>query len=335
MSTYYIGIKMGSTTTCIYKSGNGIVLKEPSLIAMPTNMKIKDVKAIGEDAKRLIGRVPNNITIFSPIANGVIQYEDLAVLMLKGFLKKIFPNRSIGQNIKAIVTTPISITPQEKKVFETTCFKAGIADVYLIPDVLSYAVGTGIDIQSETANMIVNIGGDTTNIATISNYSIINGYTLSFGGSIINVAIAKYIEETYNFYISTEQAEFLKTEICSLFETYTVSYDIVGLNKKTQSKEQLTINSTELYPIVKHYYSLIVNAINSVIQSSDPEVIADISKNGIYFYGGGASIIGLEKFMADNTTFKINLPDTSRSNILGTGVLIKYPQILKRIVKNT
>lgn len=326
---------MGSTTTCIYKSGNGIVLKEPSLIAMPTNMKIKDVKAIGEDAKRLIGRVPNNITIFSPIANGVIQYEDLAVLMLKGFLKKIFPNRSIGQNIKAIVTTPISITPQEKKVFETTCFKAGIADVYLIPDVLSYAVGTGIDIQSETANMIVNIGGDTTNIATISNYSIINGYTLSFGGSIINVAIAKYIEETYNFYISTEQAEFLKTEICSLFETYTVSYDIVGLNKKTQSKEQLTINSTELYPIVKHYYSLIVNAINSVIQSSDPEVIADISKNGIYFYGGGASIIGLEKFMADNTTFKINLPDTSRSNILGTGVLIKYPQILKRIVKNT
>ena len=335
MSTYYIGIKMGSTTTCIYKSGNGIVLKEPSLIAMPTNMKIKDVKAIGEDAKRLIGRVPNNITIFSPIANGVIQYEDLAVLMLKGFLKKIFPNRSIGQNIKAIVTTPISITPQEKKVFETTCFKAGIADVYLIPDVLSYAVGTGIDIQSETANMIVNIGGDTTNIATISNYSIINGYTLSFGGSIINVAIAKYIEETYNFYISTEQAEFLKTEICSLFETYTVSYDIVGLNKKTQSKEQLTINSTELYPIVKHYYSLIVNAINSIIQSSDPEVIADISKNGIYFYGGGASIIGLEKFMADNTTFKINLPDTSRSNILGTGVLIKYPQILKRIVKNT
>lgn len=335
MSTYYIGIKMGSSTTCIYKSGNGIVLKEPSLIAMPTNMKIKDVKAIGEDARRLIGRVPNNITIFSPIANGVIQYEDLAVLMLKGFLKKIFPNRSIGQNIKAIVTTPISITPQEKKVFETTCFKAGIADVYLIPDVLSYAVGTGIDIQSETANMIVNIGGDTTNIATISNYSIINGYTLSFGGSIINVAIAKYIEETYNFYISTEQAEFLKTEICSLFETYTVSYDIIGLNKKTQSKEQLTINSTELYPIVKHYYSLIANAINSVIQSSDPEVIADISKNGIYFYGGGSSIIGLEKFMADNTTFKINLPDTSRSNILGTGVLIKYPQILKRIVKNT
>ena len=335
MSTFYIGIKMGSTTTCIYKSGNGIVLKEPSLIAMPTNMKIKDVKAIGEDAKRLIGRTPNNITIFSPISNGVIQYEELAVLMLKGFLKKIFPNKTLGQNIKAIVTTPISISPQEKKAFETTCFKAGIADVYLIPDVLSYAVGNGIDIQSETANMIVHIGGGTTNIATISNYSIINGYTLSFGGSLINVAIAKYIEETYNFYISTEQAEFLKTEICSLFETYSVSYEIAGLNKKTQSKEQLTIQSTELYPIIKHYYSLIAEAVNSVIQSSDPEVISDISKNGIYFYGGGASIIGLEKFMTEKTTFKTNLPDASRTNILGTGVLIKYPQLLKKLIKNT
>ena len=103
MSTFYIGINFGSTTTCIYKSGNGIVLKEASLIAMPTNLKIKDVKAIGNDAKRLIGRVPDNISIYSPISNGVIQYEDLAVLMLKGFLRKIFQTRSFGQNIKAIV----------------------------------------------------------------------------------------------------------------------------------------------------------------------------------------------------------------------------------------
>ena len=335
MSTFYIGIKMGSTTTYIYKAGNGIVLKEPSLIAMPTNMKVKDVKAIGDDAKKLIGRLPNNITIFSPISGGTIQYEELAVLMLKGFLRKVFPNKTLGQNIKAIVTTPVSLSPQEKKVFETTCFKAGIADVFLIPDVLSYAVGNGIDIQNENANLIVNIGGETTNIAVVSNYSIINGFTLSFGGSIISVAIAKYIEETYNFYISTEQAEQLKVEICSLFETYSVSYDITGLNKKTQAKEQLTINATELYPIVKHYYTLIAEAINSMIQSSDPEVISDISKNGIYFYGGGSSIIGLEKFMAEQTTFKINPPDTSRSNILGTGVLIKYPQLLKKILKNT
>ncbi len=335
MSTFYIGLKFGSTTTCIYKSENGIVLKEASLIAMPTNLKSRDVKALGNDAKRLIGRVPANITIISPISNGIIQYEDLAVLMLKGFLKKVFPTKSLGQNIKAIVTVPIGLSPAEKKQYETLCYKAGIADAYLVPDVISYAIGNGIDIQSEISNLIVSIGGDTTNIATISNYSIINGYTLSIGGNIINVAIAKYIEETYNIFISAEQAEHLKYEICSLFETYSIDYDIIGLNKSTQLKETITINSSEIYPIVKHYYQKIAEAINSIIQSSDPEVISDISKNGIYFYGSAAAMIGLEKFMTEQTSFKINSPDTSRSNMLGTGVLIKYPQLLKKILKNT
>lgn len=335
MSTFYIGIKLGSTTTCIYKSENGLVLKEASLIAMPTNLKSREVKALGNDAKKLIGRVPANITIISPISNGVIQYEDLAVLMLKGFLKKVFPSKTIGQNIKAIVTTPIGLSPAEKKQYETMCYKAGIADVFLVPDVISYAIGNGIDIQSEISNLIVSIGGDTTNIATISNYSIINGYTLSIGGNIINVAIAKYIEETYNIFISAEQAEHLKFEICSLFETYSIDYDIIGLNRLTQLKETITINSSEIYPIVKHYYQKIAEAINSIIQSSDPEVISDISKNGIYFCGSGSKMIGLEKFMAEQTSFKINSPDTSRSNMLGTGVLIKYPQLLKKILKNT
>ena len=335
MANYYIGLKIGSTTTCIYKSGNGIVLKEPTLVAVPTNLKNKDIKAIGDDAKRLIGRTPMGITIISPISNGVIQYEELAVSMLKGFLKKVFPSKSFGQNIKAILTVPIGISPAEKKQFETVCYRAGIADVFIIPDVMAYAVGNGIDVQSEISNLIVNIGGDTTNIATISNFSLINGYTLSIGGNIINVAIAKYIDETYNIFISKEQAEILKFEICSLFETYSIDYEITGLNKKTQLKEQITINSSELFPIVKHYYGKIAEAINSVIQSSDPEVISDISKNGIYFYGNGSAMIGLEKFMAEQTSFKINSPDTSRSNILGTGVMIKYPQLLKKVLKNS
>ena len=335
MATSYIGIKLGSTNTYIYKTGNGIVLREPSLIAMPTNLKSREVKAIGSDAKKLIGRVPNNISIFSPISNGVVQYEELAVLMLKGFLKKIFPNKTLGHSIKAILTTPIGISPAEKKQFEIVCYKAGIADVFIIPDVLAYAIGIGIDFQNEKSNFIVNIGGDTTNIASVSNFSIINGYTLSIGGNIINVAIAKYIEETYNIYISPEQAEQLKLEICSLFETYSVTHEITGLNKTTGVKEQLNINSTELYPIVKHYYQKIAEAINSVIQSSDPEVISDIYKNGIYFYGNGSAMLGIEKFMSEQTSFKINAPDTSKSNILGTGALINYPQILKKILKNT
>ncbi len=334
MATNYIGIKMGSTITCIYKSGNGIVLKEPSLIAMPTNTKNKEVKAIGTDAKKLIGRVSNNITIFSPIANGVVQYEELAVLMLKGFLKKIFPIKSLGQNIKAVLTVPLGLSPAEKKQFEIVCFKAGIADVYIVPDVIAFTLGSGIDIKSETSRLIVNIGGDTTNIAVISNHSVIHGYGLTIGGNIISVAIAKYIEDAHGFEIGVPAAEQIKNEICSLFENFTASKEIVGINKKTMLKDKLVVSATELYPIVKNYYEKIAEAVCSVLQSCDPQIVSDIAKNGICYYGGSTYIIGFEKFMFERTKFKTKVYEIQKLNVMGTGELINNPQLLKRIIKN-
>lgn len=334
MSTHYIGLKLGSTTTCIYKAGNGIVLKEPSLIAMPTNLKLKDIKALGSDAKKLIGRTSENITVYSPISNGVIQYTDLAVYMLKGFLKKVFPNKTIGQNIKAIVCTPLGLTPEEKKQFEIVCFKSGIAEVFLVPDIICYAIGSGIDIQSETAKLAINIGGDATNIAIISSNSIIKGLNLSIGGSLINASIEKFIEDKYNLSISLEQAENIKLEICSLIENYNANIEITGLNKASQVYEQITISSSELYPIVKLYYSKIAKTINSIIQSSEPEIISDIITNGIYFFGNASNIVGLENFMANETTFKVTVSNIEKSNILGTGELINQPQLLKKILRN-
>lgn len=334
MSTFFIGMKLGSTATYIYKPGNGVVLKEASLIAMPTNLKVKDVKAVGNNAKKIVGKTAENIKIYSPISGGLIQYENLAVYMLKGFLKKVFPNKKLGQNIKAILSVPLGLTPAEKKKLEIVCFKAGIADVFVVPDIMCHALGTGIDIKSNTAHMIVNIGSDTTNIATISNHSIIKGFNFSIGGSIINVAIAKYIEETYNIKISLEQADKLKIEICSLFENFSASIEIVGINNQTQMKDKAIISSNDIYPIIKHYYSKIAEAINSIIQSSDPEVVADIAENGIYYYGGSTHIVGFERFIANETKFKVNLADSPNANMIGTGELIKYPQLLKRILKN-
>ena len=130
--------------------------------------------------------------------------------MLKHFLKKVLPPKKFGQTIKAIICTPIGITPKEKKSFELTCFKAGITDVILIPDVICSAIGTGIDIQTEKSNMIIDIGGDSTNIAIISNYNIIQAYNISIGGSIINSAISKYISETYKLIVSSELIEQIK-----------------------------------------------------------------------------------------------------------------------------
>ena len=334
MSTHYISLKLGSTTTCIYKSGNGIVLKEPSLIAMPSNLKIKDIKALGHDAKKLIGRTSENITVFSPISNGVIQYFDLAVLMLKGFLKKVFPTKSIGQNIKAILCVPLGLTAEEKKQFEIVCFKAGIAEVFLVPDIICYAIGAGIDIQNESAKFLVNIGGDSTNIAIVSNSTIIKGFNITIGGSLMNAAIEKYIEEKYNLSISIEQAEHIKLEICSLIENYNSTVEITGFNRATQIYEQLIISSKELYPIVKLYYSKIAKTINSIIQSCEPEIISDIMADKLYFFGNASNIIGLDIFMSQETLFKICDSNIEKSNILGAGELINQPQLLKKILKN-
>ncbi len=334
MSTFFIGLKLGSTTTCIYKAGNGIVLKEPSLIAMPTNLKIKDIKAIGAEAKKMIGRTADNVTVYSPISGGTVQYADLAVYMLKGFLKKVFPNKGFGQNIKAILCVPLGLTAEEKKQFEIVCFKSGISEVFLVPDILCYAIGSGVDICSETAKLAVNIGGDSTNIAIISNGAIIKGLNISIGGSLINAAIEKFIEDKYDLSISIEQAEQIKLEICSLLENYNASINISGLNRQTQVYEQTSISSAELYPIIKLYYSKIAKTINSLVQSCEPEIISDILSSGIYFYGNASNMIGLENFMAKETAFKINLSSIEKSNILGTGELINQPQLMKKILRN-
>lgn len=333
MSTQFIGLKMGSINTSIFKAGNGLVLKEASLIAMPTNPKNKEVYAVGENAKKIRDRLPQNIMVYSPITNGVIQYEDLALLMLRSFIKKVFPNKSFGQNIKAIVCTPVGLSPEEKKTLELTCYKAGIADVYLVPEVFCLAIGTGIDIQSEKANMIVDIGGNITDIAIISNYNIISAYSISIGGAIINSAIIKYINETYKIIISNEQAEQIKIEVCSLIENYYASIDVDGFNYTTNTKESITITSSELYPIIEHYYGKIATIINSVIKDSDPQVIADITETGIHFFGEASSMIGLDKFFQKNTSFKIDLVNSPNSNMIGTGELIKYPQLLHKIIK--
>lgn len=334
MSTYYIGLKLGSNNTWIYKSGNGLVLREPSLVAVSNNPKNKEVQSIGIDAKNQIGRLASDTLVISPISNGMVRYEDLAAAMLKGFLKKVFPVKTFAQKIKAILCVPLCISASEKKKFEIVCFKAGIAEVYIIPDILSYAIGSEMSLQSDMSQMIVNIGGDTTNIAVISGYTILSGYNFSIGGSLINVAISKYIEESYSIKISPDMAEHIKTEICSLFNSYNATTKAVGINKKTKLREEKIISSTELFPIIDYYYGRIAQAILSIISSLDPETASDITKNGIYYFGGATAMIGFEKYMFDKTGFKVNFSNMTQSNIVGIGELIQYPQILKKIIKN-
>lgn len=334
MATCFIGLRLGSYNTWIFKPGNGIVLKEPSLIAMTTNLKEKEIRAVGINAKNLMGRHPANITIFSPISNGVIQFEELAVLMLKEYLKKIFPVRSFSFKIKTILAVPLGISNEEKKQLEVVCYKAGINEVYLVPEVMCYALANNIDIKSKNSQFFVNIGSDTTSISIVSNYTIIKGFNISIGGSIINVGIKKYIEDKFNIKISQEQAEQLKIEIGSLFENYSGKQNVIGINTKTKLKEQVTINSADLLPTIFYFYSKIADAIKSILASSRPEIISDVTKIGINYYGGSTEIAGFENFMIKQIGYKVNLIQTPNPLIVGTKNLINNPEELKKILKN-
>ena len=202
MASIFLAIKLGSTTTTIFRQGDGLVLKEPSLIAVSGNMQNRETKAIGYEAQRLVGRSASNTTIVSPIAHGLVNNVDLASAMLRGFIRKVCPDKLFKPNVRALLCVPLGISLADKKVFEKVCYAAGISDVTIMPAILCSAIGQNLDIEGKYGKLVVNIGGGCTNIAVIANNTIINGASIGIGGTKINTAIEQYVLDKYNLKIS-------------------------------------------------------------------------------------------------------------------------------------
>ena len=332
MATTTIGLKLGSNMSWIYTENGGMVLCEPTMIAISNNIKSKEVKAVGYDAKNMIGKVPENVSLFSPIANGVVQYEELVASLIKEFLNKVFVVKKFNQKIKALLFIPECLNYQEKKQFEVCCYKAGINEVVLIPEVLCYDLGNS-DTSKAHTKVYVDIGHDQTNISILFNNSIVNAYSLSVGSSIINIAIKKYIEDKYFIRVGTNQANYIRKEIGSLFENYNVSLNIAGLNTKLQQRQQIVISSNELYPILSYYYGKIAESIKSIMLSSDPVIVSDAMSKGINVYGGGSDVAGFELFILKTIGYFTNNIKDSDFETNGVKKLIKSPLLLKNILK--
>ena len=334
MSKQLIALKLGSTVTTIFKQGEGLVLKEPSLIAVSGHLKSREVRCIGKDAKRMQGRTSGAISVVSPINAGVITDSELATAMLKGFLKKIFPRTFFKPQIKALLCVPLGISVNEKKAFEKVCYNAGIADVTLIPAVICSAIGDEIPINTNTGKLIVNIGGGCTNIATMAMNSIITGINISVGGSNICTAIEKYLMERFNLYISDGTAERIKNEIASLLENNTETTEVQGVKADTRETEVVVISSKDIYPIVSHYYSKIADAILSVINACPPDIANDITIHGIYVFGGNSQISGLSKFFKNILKVNVNLSENAKTDIFGAAKLLDNPTQYNDIIKS-
>ena len=329
-----IALKLGSTMTTIFKQGEGLVLKEPSMIAVSGSLKNMEIKAVGKEAKRLQGRISGSTHVVFPINNGVITDAELATAMLKGFLRKVFPRRFFKPNIKAILCIPLGISLNERKTFEKVCYGAGIADVTIIPAIICSAVGDDIPVNTSTGKLLVNIGGGTTNIAVMAMNNIVAGINVGIGGTSIDKAIEKLVAEKFNMRLGDGVAQKIKEETLSLLETDTAAIEVQGININTKETESKIITSKDVYPVATYYYEKIAEAVSSVINACPPDIINDIKREGMYLFGSNSEVSGISKFYKNKLGTNAITFDHNRTDITGAAKILDNPTQYQELLKS-
>ena len=312
-----IGIDLGTATVIAYIKGKGIVLREPSVVAVDNNTG--NVLAVGQEARRMLGRTPGNIVATRPLKDGVISDYTVTEKMLKYFINKIGAKSIFAPRI--MICIPSQVTEVEKKAVIDAASQAGARKVYLIEEPIAAAIGAGIDISKPCGNMIVDIGGGTTDIAVISLGGSVVSSSLKVAGDKFDEAVIRYIKRKHNVIIGERTAEELKVNIgCVYPKIQDVEMDIRGRDLGTGLPKTLTISSSEMMEALIEPAMMIVDAVHSVLEKTPPELVADISDKGIYMTGGGALIDGLDKLLQEKTGINVMIAqDTVSCVALGTG----------------
>ncbi len=312
-----IGIDLGTATVIAYVKGKGIVLREPSVVAIDNTTG--DVVAVGGEARRMLGRTPGNIVATRPLRDGVISDYTVTEKMLKYFIKKVGGKSVFSPRI--MICIPSRVTEVEKKAVIDAATQAGARKVYLIEEPIAAAIGAGIDISKPCGNMVVDIGGGTTDIAVISLGGSVVSTSLKIAGDKFDEYVVKYIKKKHNVMIGERTAEDLKEQIgCVYPKIQDVEMDIRGRDLITGLPATITVHSNEMLEALAEPATMIVDAVHSVLEKTPPELAADISDRGIYMTGGGALIDGLDKLIQEKTGINVMIAQDAVSCVaLGTG----------------
>lgn len=292
-----IGIDLGTSNTLLYVKGKGILLNEPSVVAV--NSRTRRILAIGSDAKSMIGRTPKDVTTINPLKGGVIADFDLAQEMIKKFIEKV-SGKVIFKNSRIAISHPSGVTDVEKRAIDDSIKQAGTRKVMLVEEPVAAAIGAGLPINEPVGSMIVNIGGGTTEVAVISLQGIVTSKTLRTAGDEIDLSIIEYVKREYNLMIGEVTAEKVKIQIGSVFSENNEdekSIEIRGRDLITGLPRAVIITEGEIRQILKGVVTLIINAIKDTIEETPPELAADIMERGIMLSGGGALLKGLDKLI--------------------------------------
>ncbi len=312
-----IGIDLGTATVIAYVKGKGIVLREPSVVAV--NNETNEVLAVGGEARRMLGRTPGNIVATRPLKDGVISNYTVTEKMLKHFINKIGGKFLFSPRI--MICIPSQVTEVEKKAVIDAASQAGARRVYLIEEPIAAAIGAGIDISKACGNMVVDIGGGTADIAVISLGGSVVSTSIKVAGDKFDEAIVKYIKKKYNIIIGERTAEELKINIgCVYPKIQDTEMDIKGRDLSTGLPRTITVKSSEMMEALAEPAMAIVDAVHSTLEKTPPELAADISDRGIYMTGGGSLVDGLDKLLQEKTGINVMIAEDAISCVaLGTG----------------
>lgn len=334
-----MAIDLGTANTLVYVKGKGIVLFEPSVVAVRINSRThrEEVLAVGTEAKKTLGRTPGNIRAIRPMRDGVIADFDVTEKMLRHFIEKVHNKRRWLVRPRILVAVPSGITQVEKRAVEESARQAGAREVYLIEEPMAAAIGAGLPITEPTCNMVVDIGGGTTEVAVISLAGIVYKRSLRVAGDKMDRAIIQYIKRKYNLLIGERTAEIIKTMIGNAYPDpeNIETIEVKGRDLVSGIPKILTIDSEEVRVAISEQVDAILETVKIALEQTPPELAADIVDRGIMLTGGGALLKNLDKLLREETSLPIMVSDDPLTTVaLGSGKALDSIEILKQVVIN-
>jgi rod shape-determining protein MreB len=325
-----MGIDLGTASTLVYVKGDGVVLCEPSVVAIERGTS--HVLAVGDEAKRMLGRTPGNIIAIRPMKDGVIADFEITEAMLRYFIKKVH-HRKVLVRPRIVIAIPSGITEVEKRAVKDSAERAGAREVFLIEEPIAAAIGVGLPIQEPIGNMVIDIGGGTTEIAVISLAGIVFSKSIRIGGDEMDEAIIEYLKKTYNVMIGERTAENIKIKIGSAYPLEEeMSLEAKGRDLVAGLPKTVTITSEEIREALQEPLRAILEIAKISLERTPPELAADLIEHGIVMAGGGSLLRGLDKLIAEETGLPVHIADDPLTAVAaGTGKVLNEIHYLKKV----
>lgn len=326
-----IGIDLGTANTLVHVKGRGIVVREPSVVAI--NNITNEILAVGEDAKSMIGRTPGNIVAIRPMKDGVIADFDITQSMIKHFIKKAVTSSAFSKP-RVVICVPSGVTEVEKRAVEEATLQAGAREAYLIEEPMAAAIGANLPVEEPSGSMVVDIGGGTSEVAVISLGGIVTSKSLRIAGDELDEAIVHYVKKEYNLMIGERTAEEIKVTIGAAYpKPKEESMEIRGRDLITGLPKNLTVTSSEIIEALKEPINAIIDSIKYTLEKTPPELASDIMDRGIMLTGGGALLSGLDKLIKDETGMPVSIAENPLDCVaMGTGKVLEEIETLKKVL---